>query len=61
MDFRPGKDRVDLTALDLRGFGALQRDATEEGWAIARIPDTGVAIVFRAVKWSDLDADDFLF
>jgi serralysin len=60
VDFQPGKDRIDLTALDLRGFGAIQRDTTEQGWAVARIPDAGVAIVFHEVKWSDLGADSFL-
>ena len=60
VDFQPGKDRIDLTALDLRGFGAIQRDTTEQGWAVARIPDAGVAIVFHELKWSDLGADSFL-
>ena len=60
VDFQPGKDRIDLMALNLRGLGAIQRDTTDQGWAVARIPEAGVAIVFHDLKWSDLGADNFL-
>jgi arylsulfatase A-like enzyme len=61
VDFDPGRDRIDLTALGLDGFRDLVRDTTPEGWALARVPEAGVSIVFRHLDWSDLDPSDFLF
>jgi arylsulfatase A-like enzyme len=61
VDFKPGKDKVDLTGLDLDGLGDLTRGTTPEGWAVAHIPDADVSIVFRRLQWRDLDPDDFLF
>ena len=61
IDFMPGQDRIDLTALSLDGLRSVQRGTSPEGWAVARISEAGVAIVLRHVEWSDLDASDFLF